>query len=68
MKLTSGQLIERAIYAERQRITALMRNLLCFDYLEQGWCEWHGGKCQDLDELKKQLDTQVVRGEDGAAE
>lgn len=56
MSLTTQQIIDRALLAERTRIATLMRHeLLCFDYLEKGWCEHHGGKCQDIQQFMDKL-------------
>ena len=30
-------------------------DVLCFDFREKGWCENHGGKCQDVQEIITRL-------------
>jgi hypothetical protein len=31
-----------------EEVIALIKDQICFDALEQGWCEHHRGKCVDL--------------------
>ena len=45
----------------------IIRQQVCFDALEQGWCETHRGKCGDLLEtatkLKNDADAEARKGD-----
>ena len=39
----------------------MIKNQICFDALEKGWCEHHGGKCSDLISLIDRINLKIHR-------